>query len=114
MDEVAYINSITDVSMKGAVFIQTSAGALYAKISNASNYSNALIDTTNITLTNWNNYRIELDLGTDAKFYINGTLVATLSTYLPVGSQSFGVGFGRDNTALFTVSAPTLSLEMNP
>lgn len=76
--------------------------------------------SSGITETNWNNYRIELDIGVDVKFYINGTLVKTTTS----GAASFpitsavNIGFGFEGSAGtgtdFTFTAPFLSIEMNP
>ncbi len=49
---------------------------------------------TGITRTNWNNYRIHYTYGTNVKFYINNTLVATHTTNMPTSSNNgrFGIG----------------------
>jgi hypothetical protein len=44
-----------------------------------------------ITITDINQYRIELDSGTTARFYINGTLKATLTTNLPTGTTDLNL-----------------------
>lgn len=51
-------------------------------------------DTSGITATNWNNYRIVYTYGTNVKFYINNTLVATHTTNRPTSSNNarFGIG----------------------
>lgn len=57
--------------------------------------SNTTTDvSTGITRTNWNAYRIEYTYGTNVKFYINNTLVATHTTNLPTSSSNarFGIG----------------------
>lgn len=72
-------------------------------------------EITGVTVTNWNNYRIELDLSNNALFYVNGVLKATLSgANLPTAAETVQIGFGRSDTSLFQITAPTLSLEMNP
>lgn len=90
-----------------------STGALYATSSVGAAITNTDI-SAGITITNWNNYRIEYDIGTDIKFYVNGTLKATINTNLPTANSAVLLGFGRSDTALFKVTAPTLSLQMNP
>ncbi len=98
-----------------AIFAQKATGELYATISKAAVGVTNTDISSGLTLTNWNNYRIELDLSNNALFYVNGVLKATLSgANLPNGVQSVGLGFGRSNTSLFQVTAPNLSLEMNP
>lgn len=96
-------------------FVQTPSGVLYAVISEEGVGNSNTDISSGITVTNWNNYRIEFDLTTDAKFYVNGVLKATLSgANLEVDNFEVYIGFGRSGTSLFRVSAPTLSLEMNP
>lgn len=92
-----------------------STGVIYACITKATVGGTQTDVSAGITVTNWNNYRIEFTGGTDAKFYINGTLVATLSgANLPSSNQAINISFGRSNTNLFLVTAPTLSMKMNP
>jgi len=56
--------------------------------SNANGTSQTRTDiTSGITVNQYNNYLIEVDSGTSIKFYVNGTLVATHTTYMPSGSQ---------------------------
>lgn len=96
------------------MFNQSAAGALYATISKTSVGVTNTDISSGLTLTNWNNYRIELDLSNNALFYINGVLKATLSgVNFPTDSDGLDIGFGRSNTSLFQVTAPNLSLEMN-
>jgi len=74
------------------------ATTIYA--ATAQNSTNA-ITTTDINAglveANWNLYRIELDAGTDVKFYVNGTLKATHTTNLPTAANT--VVFGGGGTA---------------
>lgn len=98
-------------------FCRSSAGVLYATISK-NGVGNTAIDISTgagLTLTRWNNYRMEIHLGTDVKFYVNNVLLATLSgANLITSANDVYLGFGRSNTALFQVTAPTISLQMNP
>jgi len=96
-------------------FAQSAAGALYATIAKSGVGVTNTDISSGLTLTNWNNYRIELDLSNNALLYVNGVLKATLSgTNFPNGSDDVGFGFGRSNTALFQVTAPNFSLQLNP
>lgn len=96
-------------------FAQKSTGELMAVITEDGVGVSSSDISSGLTLTNWNNYRIELDLGNEAKFYVNGTLKATLSgANLETDATDILLGFGRSNTALFSVTAPTLSQQMNP
>lgn len=49
--------------------------------------------SSGITTTNWNKYKIEFDADSEARFYINDTLVATHTTNIPIGSVSAGAFF---------------------
>ncbi len=98
-------------------FCQSSAGVLYATISKngVGNTATDISTGAGLTLTRWNNYRMEIHLGTDVKFYVNNVLLATLSgANLTTSASDVYLGFGRSGTALFQVTAPTISLQMNP
>ena len=100
-------NGFVGFSMRG------STGVIYATISkNGVGVTNTDV-SSGITNTNWNNFRIELTLGTEAKFYINGALVATLSgaNLVTAGNNVF-LGFGRSDTAVYAVTAPNASLQL--
>ena len=106
-----------DTTGNGAAvkFAQKSTGELMAVIAEEGVGVSSSDISSGLTLTNWNNYRIELDLGNEAKFYVNGTLKATLSgANLETDALNVCIGFGRSDTALFQVTAPTISLQMNP
>lgn len=96
-------------------FSQSGAGVLYAVMAEEAVGVTATDISSGLTLTNWNNYRIELDLGNNALFYVNGVLKATLSgANLEVDNVPLVIGFGRSDTSLFTVTAPNISMQMNP
>lgn len=106
-----------DTSGNGSTvkFAQKSTGELMAVIAEEGVGVTSLDISSGLTLTNRNNYRIELDLGNEAKFYVNGVLKATLSgANLEVNNVPLCIGFGRSDTAAFTVTAPMASLQMNP
>jgi len=67
----------------------TSSYRLYAKAADGANNENQQI--TGITLKNWNEYKIVYEPGVSAKFYVNGELKATLSTYLPSSSTGIDI-----------------------
>lgn len=86
---------------------------LYIKTANGS--SRTVTQITGYTLTLYHNYRVELDLGADtANFYVDGTLVGTISTTISSANTTLAPGYGRFDDAAFTVTAPHISLEMNP
>jgi hypothetical protein len=109
------IDAYNDSTEDRVVFSQTAAGVLHATISKAGvGVTNTDIDL-GFTSTRWNNFRIELDLSNNALFYVNGVLNATLSgANLPSTGGDIALGFGRSDTADFAVTAPNISLEMNP
>ena len=91
-----------------------STGVIYATIAkNAVGVTNTDV-SSGVTNTNWNNFRIELDLSNNALFYINGTLVATLSGANLPSTGSILIGLGRSDTAVFAMTAPNFSIQMNP
>jgi hypothetical protein len=97
--------------------LRGSTGVLYANATDA-NGTPGVTNTdisSGLTLTVWNHYRIEVDLGAEvARYYVNGTLKATHSgTNVPgtVG-DNISFGFGRSDTALFQVTAPTFSVKL--
>lgn len=106
---VAYNN---DGAFGRAVF-SLSGTTLYATIAkDGTGVTNTDI-TSGITVANWNNYRIELDLGSQARFYVNGVLKATLSgANLYTGAKPVNVGFGRSGTALFQATAPNVGVQL--
>lgn len=94
----------------GVRFVLTASGVLYTVTAGTANENNNV--DSGITDTNWNTYEIIFNPATDAKFYINGTLVATHSDTndLPTGGLSFGIGLaGADQVSISNIIA---SLEM--
>lgn len=100
------------------MFNLSAAGALYATTSKRSVGVTNTDISSGLTLTNWNHYRIEAQLGSggNAAFYVNGVLKATLSgANFPVEAGGVGIiylGFGRSNTSLFKITAPNISLQL--
>lgn len=95
-----------------AFTIRQSNSHLYAHTSRAGVGATTTDISSGLTLTNWNHYRIELTGGTNAKFYVNGVLLATNTTNLPTGGADISPGFGRSNTALFEVTAPNFAIQL--
>lgn len=93
-------------------FSQNAGGTLYATSAKAAVGVTNTSVSSGITLTNWNNYRIELDPSNNALFYINGVLKATIATNAPSAIANIFAGFGRSDTALFTITAPNFSIQM--
>lgn len=73
-------------------------GSLYA--CTATGGSETSIQITGYTLTNKNTYVCQLDSGNECKFWVNGTLEATINTNLPTGISSgiCGIYFYAKNT----------------
>lgn len=70
---------------------------LYAVVSNGSNYTATEITGYSIW-ENWYDYKIDLDIdNTSAKFYINQSLEATITTNLPSEVRQLGVGLENIN-----------------
>lgn len=101
-----------ETSVASGIRFVNNNGVIYASNGDGSANTNTNVDS-GITDANWNIYEIVFNPGTDAKFYINGTLVATHTTNLPTGSlQFFGMGYTKGtNNITFYVNPITFSLE---
>lgn len=62
-------------------------GTIYASVADGTTQTRTSIA---VTLTNFNTYRIAITPGVNVKFYVNGTLMATLTTNLPTGATTYG------------------------
>jgi hypothetical protein len=113
---MSFIQLYNDTSQDKIAFtFNHSDNKLYATTTKSGTGTTNTDVSAGITNTNWNNFRIETTLGSggNAKFYINGTLVATLSgANFPTSGNAADLGFGRQNTALFRVTAPNLAIKM--
>lgn len=94
---------------------RTSDGKIYMVIAKNGVGATTTQVTKSVTLTNWNNYRVVLKTSS-ADFYINGELVGTMSgANFGTAASSPGIGFGKNTTgSTFQLTAPTISLKMNP
>jgi len=91
-------------------FSSADDGKFWACASTGDGTNHTESEITGITQTNKNLYRIEWNPGTNAKFYVNGTLEATITTNLPAtGNTKFGIGIQGD--AVFA-SAPHFAIEI--
>lgn len=82
-------NTYNSASVKAVCFTIDASSNLYAHTSNGgggADHTETLI--SGVTLTDMNTYRIEFDPGVEARFYVNGTLKATVTTTLPSGSTN--------------------------
>lgn len=105
-------DDIQTSTVAGVRFVNNN-GVIYASNGDGSANTNTNVDS-GITDANWNVYEIVFNPGTDAKFYINGTLVATHTTNLPTGSlELFGIGYtkGTNNITIY-INPVTISLEL--
>lgn len=92
-------------------FTVDSSGNLYAHTA-AAGVGHTETAITGITLTNMNTYRIEFDPATDAKFYVNGVLKATITTNLPRGAHIyFGWGALTNTNYVKVVTQPYFAIE---
>jgi hypothetical protein len=96
-----YPDTSATLTVKHAGFILDGA-VIYA--SNADGSAQTKTDVSSgLTLNTVNDYAIIMDSGTNIKFYVNGTLVATHTTNLPSGAHSPASRrmfvFGIDNDA---------------
>lgn len=99
----------TDVT-NGEVRFIYNANVLYAQNANGSSATYTDV-TSGITVTNWNIYEIVFTPGTEAKFYINGNLVATHTTNLPTsGTPILAYGVNANGRVIRTLE-PIISIE---
>jgi len=94
-------------------FCVDASGNLYAHTADGTTSTETAI--SGITLTNVNTYRIEFEAGVEARFYVNGTLEATVTTTLPAGTNSnfdvrFAFGGGITNFPDY-IGAPYFAIE---
>jgi hypothetical protein len=86
---------------KGINFSVDSSGNLYAHTSGGGGGTDHTeTSISGVALTNKNRFRIEFTQGTDAKFYVNGILKATVTTTLPTSAPLlFGVFRGTSGAS---------------
>ena len=88
-----------------ACFTTNTDGKIYAHTSNGTSYTN--VEITGITLNSANTYRIVVNPNASVLFYVNGVLVATITTTLPISSVVyFGFGTYGTNKQIYAISAP--------
>ena len=74
---------------EGGVSNGTAASPNWQCVTVANSVRTLTTTTTAVTATAWNKLRIEINAaGTSAAFYVNGTLVATHTTNIPLGSNN--------------------------
>lgn len=99
----------TSIAKHVGFFVQDSD--IYASVANGTTQTRVGVTST-VTMTNLNDYQIDFDSGVSAKFYVNGTLVATISTNLPgTDSSRFELYYAMSNAA---AGAKTMTIYTNP
>jgi hypothetical protein len=110
------LNTLTDYDDQtaDAVSISLNGGDVYGHTSNAGVGHTETGLSGSLTITNMNLYRIEFDPGVSAKFYVNGTLRATITTNLPdgAGGLKFGLGGTTDRNGIDFITKPVFSIEI--
>jgi hypothetical protein len=99
---------------KAVAFVKNGVdGKLYAKIEK-SGVGATLTEITGVTLTNWNHFRIEVDPSSEARFYVNGFLKAIIAdgANFPDDPSNVYIGFGKDDTDTFYITAPNVAVEL--
>lgn len=98
----------TDTSVSQMRLVWNSAN-IYLANSNGTNYTSSTV--SGITRTDWNLYELVYD-GTSLYCYVNGTLKATNSTYIPTSASNCLIHIGGDTVSkTFATSPITFSLE---
>lgn len=87
------VDAFYDVSQDGGKMMFTYNGTTLNAVNGETSETTTDVGS-GITRTNWNAYKIVYTYGTDVKFYINNTLVATHTTNRPTTSNNarFGIG----------------------
>jgi len=80
------------------VSFSVDGSTLYAVTADGTTNNNTDI-SAGLTLTNWNTYKIVWTAGTNALFYVNGTLLATETSNIPSGTNDSPFGFGGTTDA---------------
>jgi hypothetical protein len=75
------------------------------------NGSSVTTNSISATVSNWNRYAIIWTPGTDVKFYLNGTLVATHTTNIPSSASNMFFGFGGSAQTIY-IGDIVVSLEI--
>lgn len=104
--------TLNHATAHSAVFESDAANTkLYARTSNGTTATRTDI-TSGLTISNWNLYRIEVDLtNTNVKFYVNNVLKATHTTNLPSTSNVY-FGAGLDTSGIYNyMTAPIISIQ---
>lgn len=112
----SYLTDIWNGNNNFAGFFMDNA-TLYAVTQRISGNDRQTDISSGVTLTNWNNFRLEFDLGADiVRFYVNGVLKHTDNTDSVPTAGTCHFGFGRDTTnpLIYLVTAPHFSIEANP
>lgn len=100
----------TDVT-NGEVRFVLNGSTMYAQNANGSSATSVDV-SSGFTFTNWNTFEIVFVPGVSAKFYINGTLVATNTTNLPT-SGTLLLAYGVNaNGRTIEINPPTISIEL--
>lgn len=100
---------------KALAFTTNGSGAgrtIYAKTSTGggtTNHTETAITISDVSVPH--TYRIEFNAGVNAKFYVDGVLLATVTTTLPTtGSALFGLGSAGNSGYISTITSPNFSV----
>ena len=106
----ANIHTAQTDTTNGEIRFILNGSTLYAQ--NANGTATSTDVSSGITVTNWNIYEIVFNPGTDIKYYINGTLVATHTTNLPTtGTLVLAYGVNANGRTIDT-TFPVVSYEV--
>lgn len=109
----AFVAAYNATTWDKVCFAQKSTGELYAVTCRAGGSTTTTDISAGLTLSNYNNFRIEFDFGSEARFYVNGVLKATISgSTLPNAATTPLLGFGRSNSANFDITAPNVAIQL--
>lgn len=105
-------HSAYNLSSQSFVGFGSDGGTLYAISCDGSNVTTVDVSAS-LTYTDWNTFRVEFESGTEARYYINNSLVTTINTNLPSNNVNvtFGAG-GQTNGEDITMLNPILDIEL--
>jgi hypothetical protein len=108
----AAIAAYTATASRAIAFVMNGS-TLYTKTCNAT--SATLTSIATLTTGTYYNLRIEADLGADSvTYYLNGQNVGTVTSTFPSNTNPITPTFGRQDDATFIITAPNVSIELNP
>lgn len=111
-DQGSYLGDTQTTAGERVGFTWTDSTTLYCVTSDGTGTPTATSVSSPPTSANWNEYIIDWDdENTNAKFYVNGTLVATHTTELPTTTANCRAAVGIGGTIVGNFTYPVVSIK---